>query len=95
MTSKRRKKHKPEQIVAKLRDADAMRNAGKDLAAVLQALEISEPTFDRWRNQYGGMKAAEAKRLKELEQENSRLKKLLAETMLDNAMLKDIASKKW
>ena len=54
MTSKRRKKHKPEQIVAKLRDADAMLNAGKDLAAVLQALEISEATLARWRAQYGG-----------------------------------------
>ncbi len=51
MTSKRRKKHKPEQIVAKLRDADAMLNAGKDLAAVLQALEISEATLARWRAQ--------------------------------------------
>ena len=52
MTSKRRKKHKPEQIVAKLRDADAMLNAGKDLAAVLQALEISEATLARWRAGY-------------------------------------------
>ena len=70
-------------------------NAGKDLAAVLQALEISEATWNRWRSQYGGMKAAEAKRLKELEQENARLKKLLAESELDKAMLKEIASGNW
>ena len=57
MATKRRKRHSPEQIVRKLRDADAMLNAGKDLAGVLQALEISEATYGRWRSQYGGMKA--------------------------------------
>jgi putative transposase len=67
MTTRRRKKHRPEEVVAKLRDADAMLNAGKDLAAVLQALEISEPMLKRWRAQYGGMKCEEAKRLKHLE----------------------------
>ncbi len=60
MTSKRRKKHKPERIVVKLRDADAMLNAGKDLVALLQALEISEATLHRWRVQDGGMKSEEA-----------------------------------
>ena len=67
MTRKRGKRHSPEQIVRKLRDADAMLNGGKDQAAVLQTLEVSEATYLRWRNQYGGMKAQEAKRLKELE----------------------------
>ncbi len=62
--TKRRRRHGPEEIVRKLRDADAMLNAGKDLGSVLQSLEISEPTYHRWRNQYGGMKAAEAVRLK-------------------------------
>ena len=57
MTSKRRKKHKPEQIVAKLLDADAMLNVGTDLGAVLQAREISEATLHRWRAQYGGVKS--------------------------------------
>ena len=57
MSTKRRKRHNPEQIVCKFRDADAMLNAGKELAAVLQALEISESTLDRWRKQYGGMKS--------------------------------------
>ena len=91
MTSKRRKKHKPEQIVAKLRDADAMLNAGKDLAAVLQALEISEATLHRWRAQYGGMKSEEAKRLKALEDENRRLKQLVADQALDIQMLKHLS----
>ena len=87
--TRRRKRHSPEQIVRKLRDADAMLNAGKDEAAVLQALEISESTFDRWRNQYGGMKADDARRLKELERENARLKRLVADQALDQAILKE------
>ena len=82
------KKHKPEQIIRKLREADAMLSADKSIGQVCQALEISEQTFNRWRNQYGGMKAEEAKRLKELEGENKRLKKLLAEAELDNATVK-------
>ena len=89
MTTRRRKRHHPEQIVHKLRDADAMLNAGKDLAAVLQTLEVSQSTFDRWRNQYGGMKGNDARRLKELERENARLKKLVAEQALDQAILKE------
>ena len=95
MTTRRRKRHSAEQIVRKLRDADAMLNAGKDLAEVLQALEVSEATFHRWRAQYGGMKAEEAKRLKELEEENKRLKKLLAEAELDKAILKEAAEGNW
>jgi transposase-like protein len=95
MTTRRRKRHSPEQIVRKLRDADAMLNAGKDEAAVLQALEVSQSTFDRWRNQYGGMKAEEAKRLKELEDENKKLKEIVADLTLDNRMLKHIAEGNW
>lgn len=95
MTTRRRKRHKPEEIVRKLRDADAMLNAGKDQAAVLQALEVSEATFLRWRQQYGGMKAEEAKRLKELEEENKKLKEIVAELTLDNRMLKHIAEGNW
>jgi transposase-like protein len=87
--SKKRKRHNPEQIVAKLRDADVMLNSGKDLAVVLQSLEISEATYHRWRNQFGGMKSEEAKRLKELDIENARLKRLLAEAELDKAILKE------
>lgn len=91
MSSKRRKRHSPEQIVRKLRDADALLNADKDLAAVLQALEVSEGTYHRWRAQYGGMKAEEAVRLKKLEDENRRLKQLVADLSLDNQMLKFVA----
>lgn len=93
--SKRRQRHSPEQIVKKLRDGDAMLNAGKDLAAVLQSLEVSEATYHRWRNQYGGMKSEEAKRLSALEDENRRLKQLVADLSLDNQMLKHVASKNW
>jgi putative transposase len=93
--TRRRKRHNPEQIVRKLRDADAMLNAGKDLAAVLQVLEVSQSTFDRWRNQYGGMKAEEAKRLKELEDENRRLKHIVADQALDIQMLKHITEGNW
>lgn len=95
MMSRRRKRHSPEQIVKKLRDAEAMLNAGQDLAAVLQALEVSEGTYHRWRNQYGGMKSEAAKRLKELEDENKKLKEIVADLTLDNRMLKHVASKNW
>lgn len=72
-----------------------MLNEGKDLTEVLRQLEIAESTWNRWRNQYGGMKASQAKRFKELEAENARLKKLLAEAELDKAMLKELAEGKW
>jgi putative transposase len=81
--------------LARLRDADAMLNAGKELSEVLQVLEVSEATYHCWRNQYGGVKSKEARRLKELEEENSQLKKLLAEAELDKAILKEVASGSW
>ena len=87
----KRKRHTPEQIVRKFREGDRLLNEGKDLTEVLRALEVSESSWNRWRAQYGGMKANEAKRLKELEVENARLKKLLAEAELDKAMLKELA----
>lgn len=86
---KRNKRHSPEQIVKKLRDAEVMLNGGKRIEEVLKALEVSEATFHRWRNQYGGMKSEEAKRLRDLEGENARLKRLLAEAELDKSMLKE------
>ncbi|KAA5532019.1 transposase [Roseiconus nitratireducens] len=86
---KRSRRHSPEQIVKKLRDAEVMLSTGKSMEEVLKFLEVSEATFNRWRNQYGGMKSEEAKRLKELEGENARLKRLLAEAELDKAMLKE------
>ena len=88
--TKKRKRHTSEQIIKKLRDADAIKNTGRDIAAVLQALEISEATYHRWQTKYGGMKASEAKRLKELEEENRKLKEVVAEQQLDNRMLKHL-----
>ena len=86
-----RRRHTPEQVVRKLREGERMLNEGRDLAEVLRHLEVSESSWNRWRAQYGGMKATEAKRLRELELENARLKKLLAEAELDKAMLKELA----
>ena len=87
----KRKRHTPEQIIRKLRDADRMLSEGKDIALVCQALEVSEATFHRWRNQYGGMKANEAKHLKELQIENGRLKKAVADLTLDKRILEETA----
>lgn len=89
MRKKHGKRHTPEQIIRKLREADGMLTAGQTIGQVVQALEISEQTFHRWRNQYGGMKAEQAKRLKELEAENKRLKKLVAELTLDKDILEE------
>ena len=75
----------------KLREGDRLLNEGKDLTEVLRHLEIAESTWNRWRAQYGGVKADEAKRLRQLETDNARLKKLLAEAELDKAMLKELA----
>lgn len=83
------KRHSPEQIVRKLQEADALLAVGKTIGQVCQTMEVGEQTFHRWRNQYGGMKSQEARRLKELEEENRRLKKLLAEAELDKAILKE------
>jgi transposase-like protein len=85
------KRHGAEQIVRKLRDAEALLSSGKTIGEACQVLEVSEQTFHRWRKKYGGMKADEAKRLEELEQENGRLKKLVADLSLDVQMLKEIA----
>ena len=87
----KRRRHTPEQIIRKLREADRLLAEGKSTEEVARHLEISEQTYHRWRAQYGGMKADDAKRLRELERENSQLKKLLAEAELDKAMLKEIA----
>jgi transposase-like protein len=88
---KKRRRHSPEQIVKKLRDADALLAAGKSVGEVLQSLEVSEATLSRWRTQYGGMKSEGAKRLKTLEDENNRLKKTICDQALDIQMLKEIA----
>jgi len=90
-----RRRHTPEQIIRKLRDADGMLAAGKTIGEICQVLAISEQTIHRWRIQYVGMKAEEAKRLKKLEEENRRLKKLVAEAELDKAILKEVLEGNW
>ena len=86
-----KKRHTPEQIVRKLRQADAEMAAGASVPEVARSLGVSEATFHRWRNQYGGMSTSEAKRLKELESENARLKRLLAEKEMDIDILKEVS----
>jgi putative transposase len=83
--------HTPEQVIRKLAEGDKMLNEGKDLAEVCRHLAIAESTWHRWKNQFGGMKANDAKRLKELETENRRLKNIVADLTLDVAMLKKVA----
>ncbi len=83
------KRHSADQIVKKLREADGMLASGRSIGQVCQALEVSEQTFHRWRNQYGGMKSEEAKRLKQLEEENKRLKKVVADLTLDKDILQE------
>jgi len=85
------KHHSPEQILGLLRQAEAELGSGLSVGQVCQKLALSEQTFYRWRAQYGGMRADQMKRLKELEAENARLKKLLAEAILDHQMLKEVA----
>ena len=87
------KGHSPEQIVRKLRQAEARLAAGAKIPEVARDLGISEATFHRWRNQYGGMSSSEAKHLKELEKENARLKKIVAEKELDIDILKEVSRK--
>ena len=84
------KGYSPEQIIRKLREAEGNLASGFTVAAVARELGISEATFHRWKNHYGGMSTSEAKRLKELEKENARLKKLLAEKELDIDILKEV-----
>ena len=88
----KRRHHSPEQVVRKLREADRLLGEGVSLVEVCKHLEVTEQTYYRWRNQYGGMKADDAKRLRELEKENARLKRLLADAELDKAILREAAS---
>jgi putative transposase len=92
MTSKKRRRHTPDQIIRKLAEGNKLLAGGQELDEVSRHLQIAESTWHRWIAQYGGMKANDAKRLKELESENARLKKLLADAELDKDMLREIAS---
>jgi putative transposase len=87
----KRRRHTPEQIVRKLREADRLLAEGIEVPEVAKALEVSEPTYHRWRAQYGGMKVDDAKRLKDLERENATLKRIVADKELENVALREIA----
>jgi len=82
-----------EQIIVKLREIEVLCGQGKTIAEAVRQAEISEQTYYRWRKLYGGMNTSDARRLKDLEKENGRLKKLVADLSLDNAILKDVNSK--
>jgi putative transposase len=91
----KRRRHTPEQIIRKLREAERMLGEGKTIPEAAKELGISEQTYHRWRNQYGGMKANDAKRLKELERENATLKRIVADKELEVVALKEIAKGNW
>jgi transposase-like protein len=88
-----KKRHTPEQIVRKLRQADESLASGVSVPEISRELGISEATYHRWRNRYGGMNSSETKRLKELEKENTRLKKIVAEQAVDISILKEVSQK--
>jgi putative transposase len=95
MNSVQHRRHTTEQVIRKLREADKLLAEGADIATVAKHLEVFEQTYHRWRNQYGGMKADDAKRLKELERENAQLKRIVADLTLDKAALKEVARGNW
>jgi putative transposase len=86
-----RKRHTAEQIIQKLREAEVLQSQGQTLAAACKRIEVTEQTYYRWRKEYGGLRVDQARRLKDLEKENSRLKKLVADQALDNAILREVA----
>lgn len=86
-----RKRYTPEQIINSLREAEVLLSQENTITQVARQLGITQQTYYRWRKEYGGMRINQAKRLKELEKENSRLKKLVADLSLDLAILKDVA----
>lgn len=91
----KRRRHTPEQIVRKLREADRLLAEGTAVPEACKALEVSEQTYHRWRAQYGAMKADDVKRLKELERENAQLKRLVADKDLENLALREISKGNW
>jgi transposase-like protein len=91
----RRKAHTPEEIVAKLRQAEVLVGQGKTVADAVRAIGVTEPTYYRWRTEFGGLKLDQVKRLKELERENARLRKAVSDLTLEKVILKEAASGKW
>lgn len=90
----RKRRYSTEQIIIKLREADVLISQGKTAEEIAKILEISKQTYYRWRKEYGGLDMTQAKKLKNLEKENARLKYLVADLSLDNAILKEVLSKK-
>ena len=90
-----RKKHKPEEIVAKLRQVEVLVSQGRSVADAIRAIEVTEVTYYRWRQEYGGLKSDQVKRLKELETENLRLRRAVADLTLDKLILKEAAAGNW
>ena len=90
----RRRVYTPEKIISKLREAEIYIGQGKTVKETSKLLEISEQTYYRWRREYGGMDITQAKKLREIEKENTRLKRLVADLSLDNAILKEVLGKK-
>ena len=86
----KKRRHTPEQVIRKLAEGEKLLGQGQTLAEVCRHLEITESTWHRWKNQYGGMKADDAKKLKDLEKENQRLKRIVADQALDIDMLKEL-----
>jgi putative transposase len=86
-----RQKHTAEQIIGKLREAEVLQAKGMSMEEVLRQLAISDATYYKWRKEYGGLRVDQAKRLKELEQENGRLRKVVSDLSIDNAILKEAA----
>ena len=86
-----KKSHSPELIINKLREAEILLNQGASVGEASRKIGVTEQTYYRWRKEYGGMRIEQAKRLKNLEKENARLKKLVADISLDNAILKEVA----
>jgi putative transposase len=91
----KRRRHTPEQIVRKLREVERLTADGQTIAQAAKQIEISEQTYHRWRNQYGGMTVTDAKRLRELEHENGRLKRLVADQLLEIDALQEVAKGNW
>lgn len=90
-----KKQYSAEQIIVHLREVEVLSSQGKTVAEAARQIGVTEQTYYRWRKQYGGMNSLDAKRLKEFEKENTRLKKLVADLSLDNAILKDVAEGKF
>ncbi len=90
-----KKRHKPEEIVAKLRQVDVLVSQGHSVAEAIRSISVSELTYYRWRKEFGGLKSDQVKRLKDLETENARLRKAIADLTLDKLILKEAASGNW